>query len=178
MTQKDDLKINDPILGDFVVPNTEYRLCKNCGEILYSPITLRAIEKAEEERKKELLLEKPLKDFITGTEVGKILGVSRQAVHKHRIKRGFIHFVRYNGKILYHRESVELYKETGDGRFPLIKIKKRNIFTPQNIISLAEAKRNKQTKSDPTTTNTEEPNTLDNTTESLAGDFSQERMYN
>jgi len=178
VNQNGNLEIRDKILGDFVVPDTEYKLCKDCGEILYSPFTLRAIEKAEEERKRKLLLEKPLKDFLSGTEVGRILGISRQAVHKHRIKRGFIHFVKFNNKIYYHKESVELYKNTGDGRFPLIAIKNRNIFASQNIISFAEKKKMKQAKTDvPTTTNTEELNTSYNYIESLAGELPQERMY-
>jgi hypothetical protein len=167
-----NLEMTDNILGNYIVPDTEYELCEKCGEILYSPITLRAIEKVEKKRRRELLLEKPLKDFISGPEVGRILGISRQAVHKHRIERGFIHFVRYLGKILYHRESVELYKKTGDGRFPLAKMKKRNIFNPQKIISLAIEKRNRKAKfNSPTTANTEESYTNYERTASSAAEI-------
>lgn len=124
MTKRGDLKLRDKILGDFIVTGTEYKECEMCGEKLYSPITIKAIEKAEDLRKKKLLLEKPLKEFILATEVAQILACSRQAIHKHkRIRRGFVHFVKYNGKIYYLKESVELYKETGDGRLQLSKLK-------------------------------------------------------
>ena len=49
-----------------------------------------------------------------------LLGVSRQALHKHRrIRKGFIYQTELSGKTVYLRESVELFKKTGDGRFSL-----------------------------------------------------------
>jgi len=120
VTKKGDLNLRDKILGDFIVSNTEWDECNRCGKILYTPATMRAIEEAETQVKKDLLLNRPLKDFILGSEVAEILKRTRQAVHKHRrIRRGFIHFVEYNKKIHYLKESVELYKKTGDGRIQL-----------------------------------------------------------
>jgi hypothetical protein len=98
---------------------------------------MRDIEKTEEQRKTELLIEKPLKEFLLGSEVAKILGCSRQALHKHkRIKRGFIHFVRHNNSIYYLKESVKKYKETGDGRIQLSKPKDNK---KSNVINFAKA---------------------------------------
>lgn len=138
---KGNLERSDKVLGDFIVPDTEWDECNKCGKILYSPVTMRDIERAEAQRKEELLLDKPLKDFILGTEVAKILGCTRQAVHKQkRIRRGFIHFVRYKKAIYYLRESVERYKETGDGRIQLSKTKSRQ---HPKVVSFKEYLNNK-----------------------------------
>ena len=85
VTINGDLELQDKILGEFIVYDTEFDQCEDCGEKLYSSITLKAIEEAEAKRKKELLLEKSLNSFITATEVAKILGCTRQAVHKHKV---------------------------------------------------------------------------------------------
>ncbi|MBF0398687.1 MAG: hypothetical protein HQK78_18065 [Desulfobacterales bacterium] len=141
MTIKGNLEIQDKILGDFIVPNTEFSQCENCGEKLYSPITLKAIEETEAKKKEELLLKKPLNSFIPASQVAKILKCTRQAIHKHKkIKRGFIHFINYNGTLQYLKESVELFKKTGDGRIPLIiETKKKN-----NIIDINDFKNQKK----------------------------------
>ncbi len=147
IAKKGNLNLSDKVLGDFVVKNTEWDQCEKCGEILYSPTTMRDIERAEEDRKTELLLNKPLKAFILGSEVADILECSRQAVHKHkRIRRGFVHFVKYNNNIYYLRESVELYKETGDGRIQLSAPKYKE---PQKVISFRKPfeRKNRGTKS-------------------------------
>ncbi len=141
VTIKGDLEMSDKILGDYIVPNTEYERCEGCGEKLFSPITLSDIEKAEMTRKNELMLRKPLGDFISAVEVGKVLNCSRQAVHKHkRIGRGFIHFIKYDGTYHYHKKSVLLYKETGDGRFQLEKPKSKIIsFSDIHAVKQKEA---------------------------------------
>jgi hypothetical protein len=129
VSKRGDLAMSDDILGDFIVPDVEYELCEGCGEQMFSPATLEAIENVEEERKNKLLLQKPLGEFIPATKVAEILGCTRQAVHKHnRIRRGFIHFVKFNGQYYYHKKSVEMYKDTGDGRFSLSESKSEPIF--------------------------------------------------
>lgn len=118
---KSPLYLHDKILGTIEVHDTEYLECEGCGKKKYSAKTLRDIEAAEDKRLRELLLKRPLGDFILGQEVADILGCSRQAVHKHkRIRRGFIHFVKFNNQLQYLKESVFLFKETGDGRCPLV----------------------------------------------------------
>lgn len=129
VSKRGNLEMRDDILGDFIVPDVEYELCEGCGEQMFSPATLEAIENVEEERKNKLLLQKPLGEFIPATKVAEILGCTRQAVHKHnRIRRGFIHFVKFNGQYYYHKKSVELYKDTGDGRFSLSELKSEPTF--------------------------------------------------
>ena len=50
-----------------------------------------------------------------------MLGVSRQALHKHRrIRRGFIFQTMFDGKIVYLKQSVFQYMKKGDGRFSLL----------------------------------------------------------
>jgi len=59
---------------------------------------------------------------VTSSEAARILDISRQALHKNRrIKNGFIFHTRFGNGIVYLRKSVELFKETGDGRYPLWK---------------------------------------------------------
>jgi len=136
LTITGNLELRDKILGDLVVTDTVWEECNDCGHILYTPITMRAMEKAESEKKKELLLNRPIRDFIPATEVAKILGCSRQAIHKHkRIRNGFIHFVMHNGTYQYLKESVELYHKTGDGRLPLAESKRQ---IPSNIVDFSK----------------------------------------
>ena len=135
VTVKGYLELNDKILGSFKVQNVEYEECEGCGKKLYPPITLRAIEKAENRRKEDLLSNKPLGEFILATEVAEILGCSRQAVHKNKkIRRGFIHFIRRHDVYYYLRKSAELYKETGDGRLQLAKPKP----TATNVVDFSK----------------------------------------
>lgn len=122
LKKQGNLHFSDKVIGDFNVTNTEYFRCDGCGEMYYTSKTMQDIERAEALRLKDLLLNRPLKEFIPATEVAKILGCSRQAIHKNRrIARGFIHFVPYNGTFHYLKESVELYKLTKDGRSQLAK---------------------------------------------------------
>lgn len=107
-------------IGTFKVSSVEYRECESCGQKLYPAKTAKKIDKRGQEIEKRLIENLPIKDFIGATAAAKIIGVSRQAMHKHpRIRRGFIYSVKLEGKIFYHLRSVNLYKETGDGRFPL-----------------------------------------------------------
>jgi hypothetical protein len=60
-------------------------------------------------------------DFVTPKEAADILDITRQALHKHhRIQKGFIYSIVIGGRKLFNRVSVQLFKETGDGRFNLI----------------------------------------------------------
>ena len=68
-----------------------------------------------------LITDKPVDSFVIATEAASMLGISRQAFHKHRrIQRGFIYKTNFGGKTVYLKESVLHFKETGDGRFPLV----------------------------------------------------------
>jgi len=115
-----DLEINDRYVGSFLVGAVHYQKCDSCGQILFPSETAEAVEKRRDERKDELLKRRPLRAFLTATETAATLGISRQALHKHRrIRRGFIYQTGFCGGIVYLEESVKLFEATGDGRFPL-----------------------------------------------------------
>ncbi|MCF8044473.1 MAG: hypothetical protein K9J83_01335 [Desulfarculaceae bacterium] len=107
-------------IGTFKVSNVEYLECERCGQKLYPAKTAKQVDRRGEEIQRRLIENLPVKDFIGATAAAKMIGISRQAMHKHpRIRRGFIYSVKLEGKIFYHLRSVNLYKEKGDGRFPL-----------------------------------------------------------
>jgi hypothetical protein len=63
----------------------------------------------------------PISAFLSSAETAAVLGISRQALHKHRrISRGFIFQTTFGGSKVYLKESVEHFRKKGDGRFKLI----------------------------------------------------------
>jgi len=82
--------------------------------------TSRYLDEKREELKIELIENLPFNDFITAPEACRILGISRQAFHKHRrIRKGFIYRAKTGGITLYSKRSVLLFRSNDDGRFPL-----------------------------------------------------------
>jgi hypothetical protein len=116
-----DLELLDEYIGPFTVEAVEYLECDGCGDLAYSPDTLRKIERAKGQALDEKLQSLPLRDFVSAAEATAMLGISRQALHKHRrIRRGFIFQTQFSEKTVYLKRSVELFRDTGDGRFQLI----------------------------------------------------------
>ncbi|MCK5680432.1 YgiT-type zinc finger protein [bacterium] len=133
-----DIVLNNRTIGDFTVTDITYQECSKCGEQFFSPETLDAIESKEKEIKECRLGQYPITDFIGAVAAAKILGVTRQALHRNRrIRRGFIYSVVHEGKIEYLKKSVELYKKEGDGRFELV---------PQSTMEQAEYVKNSETE--------------------------------
>ncbi len=63
----------------------------------------------------------PISAFLSSAETATILGISRQALHKHRrISRGFIFKTSFGGNQVYLKKSVKRFLEKADGRFKLI----------------------------------------------------------
>ena len=115
-----DVILENKTIGRFIVENVFYHKCDNCGELLFPLETLKTIEAKEKEIKEYRLSQYPIADFIVAIEAAEILGVTRQALHRNRrIRRGFIYFMNFGGKIAYLKKSVELYRDTGDGRLLL-----------------------------------------------------------
>ena len=115
------LNLHNKFIGNYEIFNVEYYKCDNCGNLLFPKETTIKIEKKEQERREGLIKQLPLEEFTFASEAAKILNISRQALHKHRrIRRGFIYSIIFGGKKLYHKKSILLFKERGDGRFPLI----------------------------------------------------------
>lgn len=109
-------------LGTVSLPAREWHECPKCGERLYPDATAAAIDQAFQEKLAALLFARPLTELVEEKEVAEILGVSVQAVNKNKsIRGGLIWKAVRNGKTWYLRQSVEQFKQTGDGRFSLVR---------------------------------------------------------
>ena len=114
------LMLHNKFIGDYKLHNVEYYKCDDCKSLLFPKKTTIKIEKKEQECRDSLIKQLPIEDFVFASEAAKLLNISRQALHKHiRIRRGFIYWITFGGKRVYHKKSILLFKEQGDGRFPL-----------------------------------------------------------
>jgi hypothetical protein len=114
------LLMNNSILGPYSIDDVDYRECPQCGERLFPSATIKAIEANERKLLEGFLRKLPISDYVKATTAAEMLGISRQAIHKHpRIRRGFVFQINHEGCWWYLKKSVEKYIETGDGRFSL-----------------------------------------------------------
>lgn len=112
--------LHDEYVGNIIIKGIPYYQCDKCEDILYSKAMAQAIESERNKRIHYLLSQYPIGDFISATESASIMGISRQALHKNRrINHGFIYQAKFCGLTVYLKQSVQQYKKTGDGRFPL-----------------------------------------------------------
>ncbi len=116
-------------LGEFSIfcNENEYYYC-SCGEELMALSLLERVEQEEQKRVEQLLLnsvdcdfEKYKNELIPCNELGKVLGISRQAISKNRRIKTLMYKVVINNETFYWRESAILFKKYGDGRFDLRK---------------------------------------------------------
>jgi len=116
--QHGQLNLVDNLIGVYSVRNVDYEKCEKCGDLLFPPATVHAIEKTRGKIRNDYIQQEAVGNFISTAETAKILGISRQALNKNcRIRRGFIYGTNIGGITLYHKKSVELFKRVGDGRF-------------------------------------------------------------
>ena len=109
-------------IGSYSIYLAKYYKCEGCGSLLFPKETAKKITSKEEEIRNNLIHQLAVREFIVATEAAAMLGITKQAFHKHRrIKNGFIYSVIIGGKRLYNKKSVQLFKETKDGRFNLSK---------------------------------------------------------
>jgi hypothetical protein len=119
------LTVPDPYVGLIRLKDVTYYICPDCSDILYTEETSEAIFKKRLEQIQEFVNNYPIKDFFSTSDAASILSISRQALHKNqRIRRGFIYQSKLGSSLFYLKQSVylykdNLYKDTGDGRFPL-----------------------------------------------------------
>lgn len=114
------LELEDDTLGNYWVEGIKYYQCGHCGELAFPAKSLEAIEAKENEVQKKLINKLPIEEFVSAKEAYGILGITRQAFHKHhRIKHGFIYSATISENKFYHKKSVTLFKKRMDGRFPL-----------------------------------------------------------
>ena len=114
------LQLTDKWIGAYAVDAVHYFKCDTCGDLLLPPETTKILESKREQVLDRWIKSQPLDSFLSAVQTAPLLGISRQALHKHiRIRRGFIYQTTFYGRIVYLRKSVLLFKQTGDGRFPL-----------------------------------------------------------
>lgn len=125
MIQKDTYIENDKYLGVISIPNVKYYVCL-CGEESISGEILQKVDEEYARLLSELLLKRLSsmndinKQFIPNRELVAKLGKTRQAIAKDfMLPRRIFNIVLF-GQRYYLRESVELFVQTGDGRFPLV----------------------------------------------------------
>ena len=113
-------RVDDEAIGTFCVADVSYRECGKCEDRLFAPSEAKKIEDARAETLKVILQSMPLKAFLSAADTAKNLGITRQALHKHRrISRGFIYHTEFDGSRVYLKKSVSLFLKNGDGRFEL-----------------------------------------------------------
>jgi hypothetical protein len=114
------LLLMDSRLGMIALQRATYWQCASCKAKLYPLETVRQIEQEKRKQREELVRAHSIGEFLNAADTAATLGISRQALHKHhRISNGFIYQTRLSGKTVYLKKSVMLFKEVGDGRFPL-----------------------------------------------------------
>lgn len=114
------LSLHDDYIGNYKVPDVQYFKCENCNQLLFPKDTAIKIESVENDIKYKLIGQLPVRDFVSANAAAGLLGISKQAFNKNRrIRNGFIYSVSLEGKKLYNKKSLFLFKEMGDGRFDL-----------------------------------------------------------
>ena len=114
------LEIQDPFIGPMKLEDAVYEECERCADRIFPLETARAIDNQREVLLREILNKQPIQDFFTAAEAAAELGITKQALHKNRkVRRGFIYHTTLGGMIFYLKKSVALFKDKGDGRFPL-----------------------------------------------------------
>lgn len=109
-------------IGTITIENIRHLICvEKCGFKSFPVDEARKFDEAYKEILEARLKLLPIGEWITSEETQRILGISRQKLNapRGRIQRGFIYYTKIGKKKYYHHMSVDLYKTTGDGRFPL-----------------------------------------------------------
>lgn len=108
-------------LGSVDVPDIKFEECSVCHDRTVSIEDSEKIHRYVLELEKKCIGKLPIEGFITTSEAVSVLGGSKQAFSQNpKIKRGFIYSVTIGGRKLYNRKSTLQFKESKDGRFPLI----------------------------------------------------------
>lgn len=113
-------RVDDNEIGTFYVADVSYMQCSHCGDRLFGSEDARKIDETRDKVLDAILQSMPFGDFVSAAVAAQMLGISRQALHKHRrISRGFIYQVMKDGGKFYLKRSVEQFVESKDGRFTL-----------------------------------------------------------
>jgi YgiT-type zinc finger domain-containing protein len=108
-------------LGKISVPNLEYFECSACGDQLLTSEQSKKAFKYIANEEQDLINKLPIGQFITANEAAGLLGVTKQAFSKHpKIRSGMIFSALIGDRKYYHKKSIELFKETDNGKFLLV----------------------------------------------------------
>ena len=94
-------------------------MCSNCNEFVITKEIARLIENKTDEQRNKLIKALPFSKFISTKKASKILSISRQAIHKNNYFKRIVYNSKIDNQLFFVKESVEKYKNTGDGRFNL-----------------------------------------------------------
>ncbi|MEJ2137491.1 MAG: hypothetical protein P8X86_19880 [Desulfofustis sp.] len=108
------------IIGDVLVPLVEVEACSSCGALQLSAEAEPKVSDYLKMLEKNAIINLPADNLVSAGQAAGILGVSKQAFSKNpKIKKGYVYFTYVGTKKVYFRSSVELFKKSGDGRFPI-----------------------------------------------------------
>ena len=131
--KKQDYVHKSKIIGEVLVPAIEFRQCQVCGKVTLSPEAKDEVSNYVAEQELNAITTLPAYDLISAGQAANILQVTKQAFSKNsKFKKGFVYSVMIGAKKAYFRSSIELFKKTGDGRFPITGWKSS---VPENSIS-------------------------------------------
>ncbi len=116
-----NLQWDDDYVGEMTVPGVSFEYCDRCEDaVLLAPGTLDAIQRCRRERVAEWMMSQPGGCYLSATQTAVRLGLTKQALQQNRrIACGVIYSCTLDGRTYYHRDSVEQYAATGDGRFAI-----------------------------------------------------------
>ena len=124
MNKKEDYLCNSKVIGKVLIPLIEFYECRGCHETRLSPEARHEVITHVREQERNAIASLSSDDLITAGQAAELLGVSKQAFSKNpKIKKGYVYFTQIGNKKVYFKRSVELFRETGDGRFPITKWK-------------------------------------------------------
>jgi hypothetical protein len=130
--KKEDYFHKSKIIGEVLVPAIEFRECQGCGEVTLSPRTHNEVNNYVAEQERNAIATLRANDLISAGQAASILAVTKQAFSKNsKVKMGFVYSLMIGAKKAYFRSSIELFKRTGDGRFPITRWKSS---VPENSI--------------------------------------------
>jgi hypothetical protein len=130
--RKEDYFHKSKIIGEVLVPAIEFKECQGCGEVTLSPEAKNEVKIYVAEQELNAISTLPVNDLISAGQAANILGVTKQAFSKNsKFKKGFVYSIMIGAKKAYFRSSIDLFKRTGDGRFPITRWKSS---VPENAI--------------------------------------------
>jgi len=130
--KKEDYLHSSKTIGQVLIPAIEFSECQGCGEVTLSPEANDEVSIYVAEQELNTITNLPAKDLISAGQAANNLQVTKQAFSKNsKCKKGFVYSVMIGAKKAYFRSSVELFKKTGDGRFPITRWKSS---VPENSI--------------------------------------------